>query len=165
MNAKKPATWRDYEEVARYLLEQMGNELGLGLERVEGKQKLVCKSGAIWEVDAKGVKTEDGAIVVIECRQLVSKLKQEDMRAFVYGIADAGAAGGIVVTTIGVQEGAQKIARYEGIDVIRLNRDATTTDFMLELLEKVIAGRSVKFGGTGTLTFKVEAIQQDKPQS
>ena len=41
MEAKKPTIWESYEEVARYLLEKMGDTLGLGLERVEGKQKLV----------------------------------------------------------------------------------------------------------------------------
>lgn len=44
MSAEEPATWESYEEVARYLLEKMGDALGLGLERVEGKQKLVGPS-------------------------------------------------------------------------------------------------------------------------
>ena len=78
--AKEPTTWESYEEVARYLLEKMGDALGLGLERVEGKQKLVGESGTTWEIDGKGVRADDGAIVVIECRRYTtSKLKQEDM--------------------------------------------------------------------------------------
>ena len=93
MEAEESTSWETYEEVARYLLENMGDTLGLGLERVEGKQKLVGKSGMKWTVDGKGVKTEDGAIVVIECRRYTtSKLKPEAMGGFAYRIGDVGAA-------------------------------------------------------------------------
>jgi hypothetical protein len=73
---EEPTAWETYEQVANYLLEKLSDMLGLGLERVEGKQKLVGKSGMTWTVDGTGVKTEDGAIVVIECRRYTnSKLK------------------------------------------------------------------------------------------
>jgi hypothetical protein len=115
MAAKEPWAWETYEEVARFLLEEMSDTLGIGLERVEGEQKLAGKSGTKWQVDAKGVKTEDGAIVIVECRRwTTSKPDQEDVGAFAYRIGDVGAAGGIVVTPLGVQEGGQKIAEYEG---------------------------------------------------
>jgi hypothetical protein len=39
----------------------------LGLERVEGKQKLVGnRSGTQWEVEGKGVKLGDEGFVIIE---------------------------------------------------------------------------------------------------
>jgi hypothetical protein len=102
MAAKEPKAWETYEEVARFLLEEMSDTLGLGLERVEGKQKLAGKSGTKWQVDAKGVKAEDGAIVIVECRRwTTSKPDQEDVGAFAYRIGDVGAAGGIVVTPLG----------------------------------------------------------------
>lgn len=68
-DADEPKEWETYEQVTRQILEQVGVLLGLELERVEGKQKLVGKSGMEWTIDGKGVKTEDGAIVVIECRR------------------------------------------------------------------------------------------------
>ena len=34
-----PKTWETYEQVACYLLEKMGDTLGLGLESVEGEAK------------------------------------------------------------------------------------------------------------------------------
>ena len=49
MEQKNRQPGRRYEEVARYLLDKMGDTLGLGLERVEGKQKLVGKSGMKWD--------------------------------------------------------------------------------------------------------------------
>jgi len=128
MAAKEPKAWETYEEVARFLLKDISDTLGLGLERVEGKQKLAGKSGTKWQVDAKGVKTEDGAIVIVECRRwTTSKPDQEDVGAFAYRIGDVGAAGGIVVTPLGVQEGGQKIAEYEGIEIVHLDANSTTT--------------------------------------
>jgi hypothetical protein len=47
MSAEEPATWETYEEVANYLLERMSDTLELGLERVEGEQKLVGKGDGL----------------------------------------------------------------------------------------------------------------------
>jgi hypothetical protein len=55
------------------------------------------------------------------------------------------------VTRKGVQSGGQKVAEFEGI-VIVLNADATTTDFLLQTMDKLIAGRSANFSGRGTLS-------------
>ena len=162
-----PTTWETYEQVARYLLEKMGDTLGLGLESVEGKQKLVGKS-TDWTVDGKGVKTEDGAIVIIECRRRTTrKLNQEDIGAFAYRIGDVGAAGGIVVTPIGVQQGGEKIAKYEGIEIIHLDADPTTTDYVLKFLDKVLLGVSDELRITDTFTAEItagaEVSHPDKP--
>jgi hypothetical protein len=141
MAAEDPTTWERYQEVARHLLEKMADTLGLGLERVEGKQKVVGKSGMEWEVDGKGVKTEDGAIIVVECRRYTtSKVKPEAMGGFAYRIGDVGAVGGIIVTPIGVQEGGEKIAEYEGIQVVHLDADSTTDAYVLKFLGSVFIG-------------------------
>ena len=162
MEPEESTTWETYEEVARYLLDKMREELGL--ELVEGKQALPGKSGTTWTIEGKGVKADTGAIVVIECRRYTtSKLKQEAMGGLAYRISDVGAAGGIVVTPVGLQEGAEIVAKHEGIEVIQLNADATPTDFVMKFLEKVVAGRSAKLSGTGTLTVKVEVVQPDEP--
>ena len=67
------------------------------------------------------------------------------------------------MTPIGVQQGGEKIAKYEGIDVIHLNKDATTTDFVLEFLERVFIGASAELRATGTLTAEAEVSGPDKP--
>jgi hypothetical protein len=115
MATEEPTTWESYEEVARYLLEQMGDALGLGLEHLEGKQKLVGKSGTTWTIEGKGIRVDGAAIVVIECRRYTtSKLNQEAMGGLAYRISDLGASGGIVVTPIGVQKGGQIVAKSAG---------------------------------------------------
>jgi Restriction endonuclease len=140
MGIEEPTTWESYEDVARYLLEKLSDKLGLGLERVEGKQKLVGKSGMVWEVDAKGVKTGEGAIVVIECRRYTSsKVKPEAVGGLAYRISDVGASGGILVTPIGVQQGGQLIADDAGIQIVHLDADSTlTTVYLLRFLDTVI---------------------------
>lgn len=53
--AEDSTVWRTYEEVAVYLLNQFAD--ALGLERVEGKQKIGGNiTTAEWEIDGKGVK-------------------------------------------------------------------------------------------------------------
>lgn len=157
-------TWGTYEDVARYLLDKMREEFGL--ERVEGTQTLPGKSGTNWTIEGKGIKADTGAIIVIECRRYTtSKLKQQDIGAIAYRIGDLGAAGGIVVTPIGVQEGGEIIARYEGIEVVHLNADASHTDFVLQFLERVVVGVSAQFGATGTLSAEVQAIPPDQPSA
>ena len=46
-------SWKDYEAVARFLVHDLREKLGL--ERVEGKQKIAGESGTEWEIDAKAV--------------------------------------------------------------------------------------------------------------
>ena len=60
-------TWQCYEEVAQYLLNQFAEHFNLG--RVEGKQKILGKSGTEWEIDARGIKDNETGFLVIECRR------------------------------------------------------------------------------------------------
>ncbi|MGO9154587.1 restriction endonuclease [Mycobacterium sp.] len=132
---------------------------------MEGKQKLPAESGTEWEVDARGVKADDGATVVIECRQHGDKLRQKDMAALAYVISDVGAAAGIIVTPIGLQEGAEKVAGHEGIQLVHLAANSTTTDFVIEFLEKVIHGASAHLGSTATFTATAEVVRADDSES
>jgi hypothetical protein len=68
--------------------------------------------------------------------------------------------GGIVVTPIGVQQGGEIIAKYEGIDIVHLDADSTTTDFVMKFLEKVVAGVSAKLSGSGTLTAEARVLHR-----
>ena len=107
----------------------MGDALGLGLETVEGKQTLVGESRAEWEIDGKGVKADDGGIVVVECRRYTSsKVKQSAVASLAWTISDLGASAGIVVTLIGVQAGGRLIAKSADIGIVHLDENATTTD-------------------------------------
>lgn len=158
MGTEESTTWQNYEEVARFLLAKLSDVLGLGLDYVDGKQKLTGDA-TDWEIDGKGVRTEDGGVIVIECRRLTtSKVKQNAVGALAYSIRDLGASEGIIVTPIGVQKGGQRIAEREGIKVVRLAADSTTENYLLKFLGSVVVGVSpptataMMFPPTATVT-------------
>jgi hypothetical protein len=162
--------WEKYEDVARLLIEQLGEHLGLHLERVEGKQKLVGKSGAPVEIDAKGVEArgDEEAIIVIECKRYPKKrVDRETIDGLAWRIhEELGASGGIVVTPIGLQSGAELVAKRADIQVIELNADATPTEYVMRLLDKVCLGVALKVTATLSATAivtKAADAQEGKP--
>jgi hypothetical protein len=134
------ATWRSYEEVAAYLLNQFASEFGL--ERVEGKQEVVGqRSGTTWEIDAKGFRQGDSGFFIVECRRYTtSKQNQEKLGGLAYRIIDTGAEGGIIVSPLGLQEGAERIAAAENIVSVQLNGESTQHEYILRFLNKIMIG-------------------------
>ena len=140
MNQGNSARWKSYEEVATYLLNEFAREFGL--ERVEGKQGVVgLRSGTTWEIDAKGVLQDGRGFFIIEFRRYTtSRQKQKDAGALAYQIIDTGAEGAIIVTPLGLQEGAKHVAAAEKIVSVQLNEDSTQHEYVLRFLNKVMIG-------------------------
>jgi hypothetical protein len=138
--AEDGTAWRTYEQVAVYLLNQFADTLGL--ERVEGKQRIIGNiTTTKWEIDGKGVKINNEGFLVIEIRRRTKdKLEQEAVAAVAYRIQDVGADGGIIVSPLGFQEGAAKVARAENILEVHMDEDSTTTEYMLRFLDKAFIG-------------------------
>jgi hypothetical protein len=135
------SSWRSYEEVAQYLLNQMAAHFGLG--HVEGKQ-LVSGSSTKWEIDAKGIMEDNQGFVIIECRRYTTQgVSQDEMGGLVFRIEDTGAERGILVSPLPPQSGAQKVAASHNIQPVRLSPDSTTTDYVLQFLEKTFYGASI----------------------
>jgi hypothetical protein len=121
------------------LLEKWSADFGLGLESVEGKQKLVGQSGTEWEIDAKGVRGDDGPVVV-ECKRYTSsKVDQGTVAKLAYSISDVGASGGILVTPIGVR-GGQLIANAEDIKIIHLDANSDASAYVMQFLGNIVIG-------------------------
>src|SRR5690348_12178416 len=120
--------WETYEQVAVYLLNQFAEEFRLG--RVEGKQRIVGeRSGTSWEIDGKGFLQDGFAFVIVECRRYTSsKQDQSKLGQLAYQIIDTGAQGGIIVSPLGLQEGAERVARAENIVNVRLDEKSTRTE-------------------------------------
>lgn len=156
--------WESYEQVATFLLNQMASEFGL--EKFEGKQSIPGKrSGTKYEIDAKGV-SEDGEIFfIVECRRYTtSRQNQEKIGGLAYRILDTGAQGGILVSPLGMQEGATKIADAENIHEVLLDENSICTEYVLRFLEKVRVGirGSIKPQGTLSLTvFRADGTLED----
>ena len=131
--------WQTYEEVTRDLLEQFAAHFGL--DRVEGKQSVPGASGTDWQIDAKAVRSDGGGFLIVECRRHTSgRQSQEDVGGLAYRIQDTGASGGIIVSPLELQKGAQIVAAHEGIHHVQLRPDSTNENYLLRFLNNVFAG-------------------------
>ncbi len=147
--------WRTYEEVATYLLNQMANEFGL--ETVEADQTILgLSSGTKWNIEGKGIAEGGDRFVIVECRRYPSsRLDQESIGGLAYRISDAGASGGIIVTPVGLQKGAAKVAEAENIITVILDEKSSSTDFIIRFLDKIRVGVSGELKPTGSLGIKL----------
>ena len=134
--------WETYEEVAIYLLNQFAEKFNL--EYFEKKQIVEGeRSGTSWEIDGKGIASQIEKFIIVECRRYTkSKQNQEKIGALAYRILDTGASGGILVSPLGLQEGAEKVAKAEKIVSVRLNENCTTKEYMLSFLNQIAVGLS-----------------------
>ena len=136
--------WLSYEELAAYLLNRMRKEFGL--ECVQGKQEIQGKrSGTSWEIDGKGITEGGQGFFIVECKRYPDRrLNQEMVGGLAYRILDAGADGAILVSPMGFQEGAAKIAAAENILSVELNESSTATDFALKFLKTLYLGITMR---------------------
>lgn len=132
--------WRDYEEVAAHLLNQFSEHFNL--IGVEGKQTVPGKlTGTNWTIDAKGVVEGGDVFVIVECRRYTtSKQDQEQLAGLAYRIMDTGAEGAIVVSPLGFQSGAEKVAKAERIVHVELHPDSTAEEFSMRFLNQLFVG-------------------------
>ena len=130
--------WENYEDVSIYLLNEFAEKFRL--KTVESKQKL---SGldTEWEIDGKGILLDGTAFIVVECRCYKNtKQSQEKIAALAYKIQDLGASGGIIVSPLGLQEEAEKIAKNNDIINVKLSPNSTTSEYILQFLNNLCIG-------------------------
>lgn len=132
--------YESYEKVSQYLLKKFAKEFGL--EGVEGKQKVSGNlSGTSWEIDGKGILEGGIGFIIIECRHYKSsKQKQEHLGGLAYRIIDSGAQGGIIISPLGLQKGAKKIANAENIIEVKITEDSNMNEYLMQFLHKVMVG-------------------------
>lgn len=132
--------WESYEQVGTYLLNQFAAEFGL--DRVEPKQGMLGqRSGTSWTIDAKGMRQGNDGFVIVEFRRYTtSRQSQEKMGGLAYRIIDTGAKGGIIVSPLGLQEGAEKIASTENIVNVLLNEDCNRHEYIMRFLNNAMIG-------------------------
>jgi hypothetical protein len=152
--------WESYEHVAAYLLDCFATEFGLG--KVEGKQIIPGASGTKWEIDAKGYSEDDATFVIVECkRYTTSKVSQEILAGLAFRIVDTGASGGIIVTPLGFQEGAKKVAAHTHVHTVLLNEDCTRTDYILQFMNKMCVGLSDTINVNISESLSIQLIDND----
>jgi hypothetical protein len=133
-----PKAWETYEEVARSVLDQCAEQFGL--ERFDGKQDVVGKSGATWEIDARGWAV-DGSTFVVECKQHArTGISQAITGSLAFTIADIGGAGGFLVSPQGLQAGGKRVAVSSNIKEIKLDSKSTSAAWFGEWLGSLRVG-------------------------
>ena len=136
------SAWKTYEDAARTVIEHLRRELGIS--SVEGKQDVSGKCGTSWELDARALVADGERFLVVEVRRYTSdRLKQEDLAAIAFRIADVGASGGIVVSPLPMQRGAELVAHSVGIEHVRLTPESSPTDYLAEYMGKRYIGASI----------------------
>jgi hypothetical protein len=162
--------WRKYEDYTTQILndervhQYIEDYFGLYDLKVKPKDKLDGKkTGTKWEVDAYGYDINN-QLTLIECKHYKSRfVEQNTIAAFAYIIQDIGARRGIIVTTLGLQSGAIKVAQAESIGLIQLHRNSTDSNFFVSFkLPEEHLGTSVgsftdQFSGISAVTIAAEA--------
>jgi hypothetical protein len=116
-------------------------------------------SETAWEIDAKGVRESDGATVLVECRRYPhTRDNQKAAAALAWQIHDTGAGGGIHVSPLGFQAGAQRIADVAGIIEVTLNANATPKEFEMRFLDRLKIGLACAENVKITETVRVRLV-------
>lgn len=71
------------------------------------------------------------------------------MAGFAFRIQDIGASEGLMITPIGYQKGAKIVAKATRIGLATLNPDATDSEYILEIAEKLFRGLLIFDHGCG----------------
>ncbi|MGA4472918.1 hypothetical protein ACPA2M_08080 [Ectopseudomonas chengduensis] len=130
--------WRSYEELAQHIIKELAAEFGL--DDVEGKQTLPGTSGTNWEIDAKGIRSRDFGVILIECKCYIGRsIEQGQMGTIAYQMKDIGAVGGITVSPLEPQEGARILAEHENITHMVLDPESTPENYLVKFLNKAFA--------------------------
>jgi hypothetical protein len=154
----KPS-WHIYEDPACQVLADLRKVLGIS--RIEGKQTLEGISGTSWELDAKAWREgPDGFLVVEVRRYTTARLKQEDVAAIAYRIKDVEGSGGIIVSPLRLQKGAQAIAETEAISHVILSPDSTGEDYLAEFLGRRFLGALIIESASASETSDAQVIRK-----
>ena len=103
------------------------------------------RSGTGYVIDAKAVSEDNSIFFIVECRRYTtSKQNQDKLGVLAYRTLDTGASGGIMVSPLGLQEGAARVAAAENIHSVLLDKDSTRAEYVLQFLNQVLIGVSLR---------------------
>lgn len=116
-----PADPRSYEVLVRELLEaRLRDDCPDAQLRVFHDKRYRGKSGHEHQIDvaAELELAEVRILILVECKHYSRKVGIDDVMELATRIEDIGAHKGIIVTTVGFQEGAVRIAKAKGIALV-----------------------------------------------
>jgi hypothetical protein len=132
--------WSDYEDLTRWIVEQLAARAGVTTTRIERGVEILGKAtvnniDVVWEfLDADGRPQR----IVFEARSYGRRIDQQRLhswRSIVDDItSEAMPTVGVMVTTTGYQAGAQRVADTYGIVIVEL-REPTAADTANRVME------------------------------
>ncbi|MEH2402937.1 restriction endonuclease [Nostoc sp.] len=161
----KKKEWETYEDVARQLIDDIKFHLGLSLVN-EDKRKFKKNDGGECEVDVSAYDMSDEKLVLVECRKKKEPLSQEEVHGFAYRIQQTNAKRGIIVTTIGLQQGARIAADGAKIALIRLDGNSAKQEYIAKITQQIFVKVTDTFngiscvGGISTVTNHLPIMEQ-----
>src|SRR5262249_10440103 len=136
--------WRTFEEVARYILREC--RATFGLATVEGKQDVEGReTGEPWEIDVVGY-SEDEQRVLFECRHRKEKVKKGEVASLIFIVQDTGSKQGYFVSRVGLQAGAERVAKAKEIGSIIIPVGSTPEQYIMRYLDAVFLKRTDNLG-------------------
>jgi hypothetical protein len=112
----------DYEQFVRQVVESL-----VGVEVFQGKEYEGRITGRKIKVDVSFLLSVAGGanlLIIVECKHYRHRVPVDDVEEFHSKLDDIGAQKGILVTTVGFQDGAIKAARGRRIALARLTTES-----------------------------------------
>lgn len=128
--------WETYEDVARQLIDDIKIYLGLSLVN-EDKREFKKNDGGKCEIDISAYDLSDGKLVLVECRKKKKRLSNEEIDGFAYRIQQTNAKRGIIVTPLGLQQGARIAADGAKISLIRLDENSNKENYIARITQQI----------------------------
>jgi len=130
--------FEEYERLVQKILEsKIREEYPSTVIKVFHNRKYRGQSGQEHQIDVSAELMLAGCRVLIlaECKKYRASVGNEDVLTFLGRIRDIGAGKGIIVTTVGYQEGAKRLAEANGIAlVLAKSEESVSWDVVMPLL-------------------------------
>jgi Restriction endonuclease len=127
MTNAAPPPWRSYEELTEELVQRLGAANGVTTLRLErdvlmSGRATMNRIDVLWDLECA-----PGRLVrlVFECRSYTRRISQQALHSWRSVVDDVSEPGietvGVMVTTVGYQSGAQRVADSYGVVILELH--------------------------------------------
>lgn len=154
---QKKHKWESYEDVARQLIDDIKEQLGLCRVN-EGKFLFPKSDGGECEIDVSAYDISNEKLVLVECKRKKRRLSPEEIHGFAYRIQQTNAKRGIIVTTIGLQKGARIAADAAKITLIILNGESTIDEYIARITQKLFLKTTDHFNGISSTVIEAKSV-------
>lgn len=126
ISEEQPKDWKDLQVKVREIYMNLGCEVEEEV-RIKGA-KTIHKIDVLATFEFAGQKYR----IVIECKYWNAKVKKSQVSSLIGILADIGAEKGIIVSKMGFQRGAHRLAAYTNIELLTFDKLQKKSAFFIE---------------------------------